>query len=57
MSPKFKSYYLNELENYKNNIFQPSILDIQRKYFNEIKLEEIYNKKLGIVLKTIWINI
>ena len=27
MTPEFKSYYLNELENYKNNIFQPSILD------------------------------
>ena len=38
MTPEFKSYYLNELENYKNNIFQPSILDIQRKYYNEIKL-------------------
>ena len=48
MTPEFKSYYLNELENYKNNIFQPSILDIQRKYYNEIEIgrnlkQEIWN--------------
>ena len=48
MSPKFKSYYLNELKNDKNNIFQHSILDIKQKYYNEIKLgrnlkQEIWN--------------
>ena len=46
MIPEFKSYYLNELENNKNNIFLPSILDIQQNYYNEIVLGRNLKKEI-----------
>ena len=44
-SKSFQSYYLNELENHIDDIFQPSIFDIYQKYEDKIKLEKNLTQK------------